>query len=72
VQPYATRIKWTLWGGMLGPRMFNHVKCVNCGTKYNGTTGQSNDTKIAIYLAVSLIAGLILGGLVLVLPFLAG
>jgi hypothetical protein len=56
--PYATKISWTLWGGALGPWMLNHVQCVNCKTKFNGKTGQSNDTAIMIYVGVSLAIGL--------------
>jgi hypothetical protein len=31
------------------------VKCNQCGTKFNGKTGQSNNTAIAIYLAISVV-----------------
>src|SRR5688572_29822306 len=47
------RVGFTLWGGWLGPRMFNHVECAQCGTTYNGKTGSSNATAIAIYVAVT-------------------
>jgi len=50
----AKRISFTLWGGALGPRLLNHVKCLGCGTTYNGKTGQSNSTAIAIYVIVGL------------------
>ena len=46
---------------MLGPRMFNHVRCLQCGATFNSKTGQSNSTAIAIYLTVSIIIGLALG-----------
>jgi hypothetical protein len=49
----ATPVKYTWWGGMLGPSMFKHVKCNNCNTQYNGKTGQSNTNNIIIYLVVS-------------------
>ena len=45
----ATKVKFTWWGGALGPNMFAHVKCQNCGTEYNGKTGKSNQTNILIY-----------------------
>jgi len=45
----ATKVKFTWWGGGLGPNMFTHVKCQNCGTEYNGKTGKSNQTNILIY-----------------------
>lgn len=46
---YATKVKFTLWGGALGPKLFHHVKCDQCGTKYNGRTGKSNLVPILIY-----------------------
>ncbi len=58
--PYATKISWTLWGGAVGPWMFSHVQCVHCKTKFNGKTGQSNDTAIMIYVGVSLAIGLVI------------
>jgi hypothetical protein len=48
----AKRISFTFWGGAIGPRLFNHVKCFACGTTYNGKTGRSNATAIAIYTIV--------------------
>lgn len=38
----------------------SHVKCGGCGAGYNGKTGKSNDTAIAIYVGVSvvIVAGL--------------
>jgi uncharacterized Zn finger protein len=46
------KVGYTLWGGALGPKLFNHVKCTKCGTTYNGKTGQSNTTNIIIYTVV--------------------
>jgi predicted RNA-binding Zn-ribbon protein involved in translation (DUF1610 family) len=53
-------VGFTWWGGALGPKMFNHVKCNNCGTTYNGKTGQSNTTNIVIYTVVSLVIACII------------
>jgi hypothetical protein len=55
----AEAIGFTWWGGIVGPKMFTHVKCSKCGTTYNGKTGKSNQQAIAIYVAVSTIFGLI-------------
>ena len=52
-QSVAKRVGYTWWGGAVGPRMFTHVKCQNCGQQYNGKTGQSNTRSIAIYVVVS-------------------
>jgi hypothetical protein len=55
---YAKPIGYTLWGGALGPRLFTHVRCCQCRTKYNGKTGQSNFTNIVIYLTISFVIAL--------------
>ena len=54
-QSNAAKVKYTWWGGALGPNMFTHVKCQNCGTQYNGKTGKSNQTNIIIYFVVSFV-----------------
>lgn len=63
-RPDPQKVNFTWWGGMLGPRMLTHVKCNGCGLAYNGKTGESNDTKIKIYLivgtAISLLIGILL------------
>ncbi len=46
-------LKFTWWGGALGPKMLSHVKCQNCGNKYNGKTGGDNTAGIAIYMIVT-------------------
>jgi hypothetical protein len=62
----AERVKFTLWGGALGPKLLNHVKCLQCGAKYNGETGNSNTTGIAIYTAVAMLGSLILVALLFI------
>ena len=54
----ATKIRWTFWGGALGPRMMNHVRCKNCRSAYNGTHGCFNTAGIAIYTVVSMVIAL--------------
>src|SRR5262249_47783346 len=44
----ATRVRWTWWGGLVGPAMFNIVRCDRCGTSYNGKTGGDNTVAILI------------------------
>ncbi|QEG43394.1 eL43 family ribosomal protein [Roseimaritima ulvae] len=56
-QPIAQRVGFTLWGGVLGPKLFTHVKCQTCGNKYNGKTGQSNASVIAVYTVGSIVVG---------------
>jgi hypothetical protein len=65
--PRSKKVGWTLWGGVIGPRMLSHVKCLNCGTAYNGKTGKSNTPGIMIYIGVSLAIVLLL----VVLKFVA-
>jgi hypothetical protein len=57
---FASKIGFTWWGGVLGPSLLTHVKCARCGNAYNGKTGKSNTTAIAIYVAVTGVIGLIL------------
>lgn len=48
----AQQVSFTWWGGVLGPKLFTHVKCQSCKAKYNGKTGKDNTTNIVIYFAV--------------------
>jgi transposase-like protein len=57
----VARMGFTWWGGLLGPRVLNHVKCNRCGSTYNGKTGKSNATAIAIYMIVILVIFFIIG-----------
>jgi hypothetical protein len=54
----ATRVGYSWWGGVLGPRLLTHVKCGSCSTTFNGKTGQSNNTAIAIYSVVVFVVAL--------------
>jgi rubredoxin len=48
----AEKLKFTWWGGVLGPKILTHVKCTSCGYRYNGKSGKDNTTGIVIYTAV--------------------
>lgn len=50
--PSPQPVKFTWWGGVLGPKLLSHVKCQQCGMTYNGKSGQSNTTSIVIYTVV--------------------
>ena len=56
--PQHTKVRWTIWGGIIGPAMLSHVRCNQCSTTYNAKTGKSNNTAIAIYLGVSFAIGI--------------
>lgn len=61
-------VKYTWWGGAIGPRILNHVMCLGCGKHYNGKTGQDNTTGIVIYSIVVGVITLIIGiGIVVML-----
>jgi hypothetical protein len=48
----ARPVLWTLWGSFYGPRLFNHVRCPDCGHAYNGRTGNSNLVPIIAFVTV--------------------
>jgi phage FluMu protein Com len=50
----ATRLWYTWWGGFVGPLVICHVRCNQCGTAYNGKTGDYNTTRILIYYGIGL------------------
>ena len=55
----ANKVKFTWWGGALGPALFTHVKCWRCGTTFNGKTGKPNRNAIIIYSAVGAVIGFV-------------
>jgi hypothetical protein len=57
-------MKFTWWGGVLGPKVLSHVKCPSCGYGYNGRSGRDNTVGIAIY---CVIVGAVVMGFVVVL-----
>ena len=60
-------VKYTWWGGVLGPRMLNHAMCLNCGHKFNGKTGQENTSNIVIYsVVVAVVVLALVGGIFIV------
>jgi len=54
------KVKWTWWGGALGPALINSTKCESCGHTFNGNTGKSNATAIVIYSIVIFVIGIII------------
>jgi hypothetical protein len=61
--PGPRKIKWTPWGSFYGPKLFNHVRCQECGYAYNGKTGGSNLLPAIIFVAIPLlgIVGVLVG-----------
>ncbi len=48
-QPAGKRVRYTWWGGALGPAMMTLTKCQACGYQFNGKTGKSTKTAILVY-----------------------
>jgi transposase-like protein len=42
-------VKYTWWGGILGPKLFHHTKCQDCNYLFNSKTRKSNLPAIIIY-----------------------
>ena len=63
-QAAAEKLRFTWWGGLLGPKILTHVQCRSCRHKYNGKTGKDNTTGIIIY---SVVVGVLVLGLVFVM-----
>ncbi|MEP7256694.1 MAG: hypothetical protein ABI666_13025 [Ferruginibacter sp.] len=47
--PLVQPVKYTWWGGLLGPRLMHHTKCAECKYTFNSKTRKSNTTNIVIY-----------------------
>ena len=45
-------VRYTWWGGLLGPKLLHHTKCLDCNYVFNSKTRQSNTTAIIIYSVV--------------------
>ena len=54
------RVGFSWWGGVIGPKLLNHVKCRSCNSKYNGKTGESNTKGIIIYSVIACIIAFII------------
>ena len=48
----AEPVKFTWWGGAIGPKILKHVKCSNCRYACNGKTGKDTTTGILIYFVI--------------------
>jgi len=58
------RVKWTWWGGVLGPALINSTKCESCGHTFNGNTGKSNTTAIVVYSIVLIVIAFVVSMLI--------
>jgi hypothetical protein len=58
--PSSRPVTFTWWGGLLGPKILHHVKCLGCGYAYNGKTGRPNTNGIILYTVIGALIGLVL------------
>lgn len=56
----AEKVSYTIWGGVIGPRLLNHVKCQDCKATFNGKTGKSNNGAITIYLVAMFVLAFVI------------
>ena len=47
--PLTEPVKFTWWGGVLGPKLLHHTKCSEYKYRSNSKTRQPNTTGIIIY-----------------------
>jgi hypothetical protein len=50
----ANKVRFTPWGGIIGPRILSLVQCIGCGKHFNGKSGSRVEKAIRIYTTVSL------------------
>ena len=53
--PFVEKVKYTWWGGVIGPKLLHHTKCVECKYRFNSKTRQPNTTGIIIYSVVLIV-----------------
>jgi len=50
----AQPVRFTHWGGVVGPRLLSLVKCKSCGKQFNGRSGGQVDKAIKVYTWVAM------------------
>ncbi len=58
--PHVQAVKFTWWGGLVGPKMMNLHKCLSCKLQYNAKTMQNAQQAILIYTLVGTAIGVII------------
>jgi hypothetical protein len=61
----AQKIRFTAWGGVIGPRLLSLVRCNGCGMQYNGKSGRRVEKAIRVYTSVALGVLILLAGLMI-------
>lgn len=50
----AQPVRFTHWGGVIGPRLLSLVKCKGCGKQFNGRSGGRVEKAIKVYTWVAM------------------
>jgi transposase-like protein len=50
----AQPVRFTHWGGIIGPRLMSLVKCKSCGKQFNGRSGTRVEKAIKVYTWVAM------------------
>jgi hypothetical protein len=53
-------VRFTWWGGVVGPKMMNLTKCTGCGCQFNCKTGKDAMKAIIAYNVVGVIVAALL------------
>lgn len=53
-------VKYTWWGGLVGPKMMNLQKCENCRIQFNRKTNKNALNAIIAYNMVALLIGFVI------------
>ena len=52
-QPAGKPVKFTMWGGLVGPRLINLTQCQACRFEFNSKTGLSTKKAVWAYRGVT-------------------
>ncbi|MFO0618067.1 MAG: hypothetical protein U0414_36080 [Polyangiaceae bacterium] len=61
----VSKPSFTWWGGVVGPSLLKHRVCAACGFGFNGNSGKSNNTAIALYVSFFFVVAIVVGALLL-------
>lgn len=53
-------VRFTAWGGIIGPLVFSLVKCGKCGSHFNGRNGRCVKKAIRLYTLTTLVVLVVL------------
>ena len=49
------KVKYSWWGGLIGPALVHQVRCKKCGKTYDGVTGTDVTKRMSIYIVIMII-----------------